>query len=93
MYIQLYLSLNQNFNKHNHKVTSFFDFQPFLQGFQSVDENLSDLMTAINDPTYFERLISPFSDVQVTPLSNDTHIQKFLNSPACSFCLMHVKLR
>ena len=37
-------------------------------------------------PTYFQRLISPFSDVQVTPLSNDKHIKKFLNSPACSFC-------
>ena len=62
------------------------DFQPFLQGFQSVDEYLSDLMADINDPTHFQRLISPFSDVQVTPLSNDTHIKEFLNSPACSFC-------
>ena len=62
------------------------DFQPVLQGFQSVDEYLSDLMADIYDPTYFQRLISPFSDVQVTPLSNDTHIKKFLNSPACSFC-------
>ena len=43
-------------------------------------------MTDIDDPTYFQRLISPFGDVQVTPLSNDTHIKKFLNSPACSFC-------
>ena len=43
-------------------------------------------MADINDPTYFQRLISPFSDVQVTPLSNDTRIKKFLNSPACSFC-------
>ena len=43
-------------------------------------------MADINDPTYFQRLISPFSDEQVTPLSNDTCIKKFLNSPACSFC-------
>ena len=42
-------------------------------------------MAYINDPTYFQRLISPFSDVQATPLSNDTCIKKFLNSPACSF--------
>ena len=70
----------------SYKVTSFLDFQPFLQGFQSVDEYLSDLMADINDPTYFQRLLSPFSDVQVTPLSNDTHIKKFLNSPACNFC-------
>ena len=70
----------------SYKVTSFLDFQPFLQGFQSVAEYLSDLMADIDDPTYFQRLISLFGDVQVTPLSNDTCIKKFLNSPACSFC-------
>ena len=43
-------------------------------------------MADINDPTYFQKLISPFGDVQITPLSNDTHIKKFLNSPACNFC-------
>ena len=44
-------------------------------------------MTDNDDPTYFQRLITPFSDVQVTTLSNDTHIMKFLSSPACNFCL------
>ena len=62
------------------------DFQPFLQGFQSVAEYLNDLMPDIDDPTYFQRLISPFGKVHITPLSNDTCIKKFLNSPACSFC-------
>ena len=57
-----------------------------MQGFQSVAEYINDLIADIDDPTYYQRLISPFGDVQVTPLSNDTHIKKFLNSPACSFC-------
>ena len=70
----------------SYKVTSFLDFQPFLQGFQSVAEYLNDLIADIDDPTYYQRLISPFGHIQVTPLSNDTHIKKFLNSPACSFC-------
>ena len=69
----------------SYKVTSFLDFKPFLQGFQSVDEYLSDLMADIDDPTYFQRLITPFSDVQVTPLFNDTCIMKFLSSPTCNF--------
>ena len=43
-------------------------------------------MADINDPTYFQKLISPFDDVQITPLFNDTHIRKFLNSPACNYC-------
>ena len=78
--------LKIQFTRSSYKVTSFLDFQPFLQGFQSVDEYLSDLMADINDHTYFQRLITPFSDAQVTPLSNDTCIMKFLNSPACNFC-------
>ena len=70
----------------SYKVTSFLDFQPFLRGFQSVNEYLNNLITDINDPTYFQRLISPFVDVQITPLSNNTCIKKFLDSPACNFC-------
>ena len=70
----------------SYKVTSFLDFQPFLRGFQSVNEYLTNLMTDINDPTYFQRLIAPFKDIQVIPLSNDTYMRKFLNSPTCNYC-------
>ena len=69
----------------SYKITSFVDFQPFLQGFQSVDKYLNDLLADINDPTYFQKLITPFHDVKVTPFSNDSKIIQFLNSPACSF--------
>ena len=68
----------------SYKVTSFLDFQPFLQGFQSVNEYHDDLVSDIDDPTYYQRIISPFRHVQITPLSNDTHIMKFLSSPACN---------
>ena len=67
----------------SYKVTSFLDFQPFLRGFQSVDKYLKDLVLDIDDPTYFQRLVSPFDNIQITPLSNDTAIWRFLNSPAC----------
>ena len=50
-----------------------------------MNEYLNNLITDINDPTYFQRLILPFVDVQITPLSNDTHIKKFLDSPTCNF--------
>ena len=64
-------------------MTSFLDFQPFLRGFQSVNEYLKDLIMDIDNPTYFQRLVSPFNNVQITPLSNEMAIWKFLNSPAC----------
>ena len=49
-------------------ISNFLDFQPFLKGFQSVNEYLNNLITNINDPTYFQKLILPFVDVQVTSL-------------------------
>ena len=86
-YILLYLEpqLKIQLTQTSYKVTSFLDFQPFLQGFQSVAEYLNDLLANIDDPAYYQRLISPFGHIQVTPLSNDTCKKKFLNSPACSF--------
>ena len=59
------------------------DFQPYLQGFQSVDNYINDLITNINNPAYFQRLIAPFCDEQVTPLSTHDTIKTFFNSPAC----------
>ena len=75
--------LKMQLTRSSYKITSFLDFQPFLQGFQSVDKYINDLMTDINDLTYFQKLITPFCDVQVTPLSTDDTIRKCLISPAC----------
>ena len=48
-----------------------------------MNEYLKDLIEDIDNPTYFQRLVSPFNNVQITPLSNEMVIWKFLNSPAC----------
>ena len=64
-------------------MTIFVDFQPFLRGFQSLNEYLKDLARDINSPDYFQRIVSPFRNFQITPLSNESIIWKFLNSPAC----------
>ena len=39
----------------SYKVTSFLDFQPFLGGFQSVNEYLKDLTRDINNSNYFSK--------------------------------------
>ena len=67
----------------SYKITSFLDFQPFLQGFQSMDNYIKDLITDINNPDYFQRLIAPFHDRQVNPLSSHETIRTFLSSPEC----------
>ena len=67
----------------SYKITSFLDFQPFLQGFQSVENYIKNLITDINNPDYFQRLIAPFCDRQVTPLSTHDTKRTFLSSPEC----------
>ena len=75
---QLKIQLTQS----SYKGTSFLDFQPFLRGFQSVNEYVKDLTRDINNLNYFQRIVSPFSNFWITPLSNESIIWKFLNSPA-----------
>ena len=84
--------LKMQLTRSSYKITSFVDFQPFLQGFQSVDKYLNDFLADINDPTYFQKLITPFHDVEVTPFVNASTIIKFLNSPYAAFTLIHAKL-
>ena len=67
----------------SYKITSFLDFQPFLKGFQSVSQYLGDLTKDLNNPEYFQRLIYPIRAFQITPLSNESAIQKFFNSVTC----------
>ena len=63
----------------SYKVTSFLNFQPFLNGFQSVYQYLDDLIKDLNNPQYFQRLIYLVKTFQITPLSNESTIQRFFN--------------
>ena len=78
--------LKMQLTRSSYKITSVLDFQPFLQGFQSADNYIKDLITDINNPDYFQRLIAPFCVRQVTPLSTHDTIRTFLSSPACRSC-------
>ena len=66
-----------------YKITSFLDFQPFLQGFQTVDTFIKDLMVDIANPAYFEKLVEPFHNTPFIIGTNQTIIAKFLMSPGC----------
>ena len=53
-----------------YKITSFLDFQPFLQGFQSVDAYIKNLMIDIANPTYFKKLVAPYHKIPSIIASN-----------------------
>ena len=48
-----------------------------------MDNYIKNLITDINNPAYFQRLIAPFCDIQVMPLSTHNTIRTFLSSPEC----------
>ena len=69
-----------------YKITSFLDFQPFLQGFQSVDTFIKNFMIDIANPAYFRRLIIPFHNTPSIISNNNSNVIKFLKSPGCADC-------
>ena len=78
-----------------YKITSFLDFQPYLQGFQSVDTYIKNLMIDITNPAYFRRLVAPFHNTLFIFGTNNSNVIKFLKSPGCVDCpyACHSKLK
>ena len=70
----------------SYKVTSFLDFQPFIHGFQSVNNYLDNLWTDIKNPYFFQHLFIPFAHVIIDPTINNSHIENFLKSNAFNQC-------
>ena len=68
----------------SYKVTSFLDFQPFLQGFQNVKNYLDKLWTDIQDPYHFQYLFLPIAQVPIDLTVNNSHIERFLKSTLCA---------
>ena len=66
-----------------YKITSFLDFHLFLQGFQSVDAYIKNLMIDIANPIYFKKLIAPYHNIPSIITSNWS-VRGFLKSPGCS---------
>ena len=53
-----------------YKIASFLDFHPFLQGFQSVDTYIHDLLLDIVNPTYYKKFIAPYHSIPPIRISN-----------------------
>ena len=66
-----------------YKITSFLDFHPFLQGFQSIDTYIQNLLLDIANPTYYKKLIAPYHNIPPIITSNWSVIG-FLKSSGCS---------
>ena len=64
----------------SYKVTSFLDFQPFISGFQSVNNYSDNLWIDIQDPYHFQYLFVPIAHMQIDPTVNNSHIERFLQS-------------
>ena len=70
----------------SYKVTSFLEFQPFINGFQSVKKYLDNLWADIQDLYHFQYLFVPIAHMHIDPTVNDSHIERFLKSCMCVQC-------
>ena len=70
----------------SYKVILILDFQPFINGFQSVKNYLDNLWTDIQDPYHFWYLFVPIAHMQIDPTVNDSHIERFMKSCMCVQC-------
>ena len=62
----------------SYKLTSFLDFQPFLQGFQNVKNYLDQLRIDIQDLYHFQYLSFPIMQVPIDPTIDNSCIKRFL---------------
>ena len=69
----------------SYKVTSFLDFQPFLDGFIPVYHYLENFKADLDNPKYTQRLVHKDASVQMSPLSNETLIHEYFSSVPCRF--------
>ena len=70
----------------SYKVTSFLDFQPFINGFQTVQNYLDNLWTDIQNPYNYQYLFMPIAHMHIDPTANDSHIANFMRSHMCVQC-------
>ena len=70
----------------SYKVTSLLDFQPFINGFQSINNYLDNLWTDIQDVYYFWYLFIPLAHIKINPTINNSHIENCLKSCAGNQC-------
>ena len=66
-----------------YKITSFLEFHPFLQSFQTVNTYLHDLLLDIVDLTYYKKLIAHYHNIPPIITSNWS-VVGFLKSSGCT---------
>ena len=80
----------------SYKVTSFLDFQPFMDGFKTVYHYLENFKADVNCPEYTQRLLHKDASVHITRLSDETLIHEYFSLIPCKFnpyaCISKLKI-
>ena len=78
-------------------MTSFLDFQPFLRGFQSVNEYLKDLTRDINNPikvfhAIYEKFLTAINHIDYHPsqVQNTTRVKRSEEYNLCGHYHTHI---
>ena len=66
-----------------YQVTTFLDFAPFVNGFNSVQNYIKNFKKDINDPDYFSMLMHMSTNPCTSPLLNEQDMVAFIQSAYC----------
>ena len=65
------------------KVTTYIDFAPYLETFQTVHHYLQDFKNDLDDPSYLRYLTYSTRLSKPIPLHNDSPMKEYMASPRC----------
>ena len=69
----------------SYKVTTFLDFQPFLESFQAIYQYLESFKKDLNNPQNMQKLVFENIPMHITPLLNNSYIHKYIDTELCRF--------
>ena len=67
------------------KVTSFLDFELFLESFQAIYQYLENFKKDLNNPQYMQKLVFENIPMHITTLLNKSYIHKYFDTELCRF--------
>ena len=79
----------------SYQVTTFLDFQPFIEGFEKVNDYIEQFKQDLDNPEYIDKIPKRVENIKIA-LQNYTEMSRLLDSSGCHArphqCLASIKI-
>ena len=66
----------------SYQVTTFLDFQPFIDEFEKVNDYIKQFKKDMDNPEYVDKIPKRIENIEIA-LQNDTEMSRLLDSSGC----------